>query len=504
MKDRSRKRRRLTILVASAGVLATVVTFVGPWPTYGERDIVASPGFRRALAAITTSAAESQLTAEPGRLIAGWARRALEPPPGVPLAGYGERQGRPSTGIHDQIAVEALVLSDGADAVAVVSIDLLIVPEELAWQVRTEAGERLGLRPSAILFATSHTHSGPGGFAPGWAGRQFAGEYDPAWVESLAETMTLTIANAWHDRGPAQLAHGKAAVPEYVANRTRPQAAVDTDLQLLRVDKADGRRCIVVSYAAHATVLDADNMEMSGDYPGFLERAIERQTGAFTIFLAGAMGSMEPEPPPATDAFARARAMGEALAERVVAAADPLIASGSVDVATAATAFELPPFQVRLSPGLRLSPVLVRALGPDRRTWIHGVRLGDVVLVGTPSDFSGELSVDLKAWADGLGVELWPLSFNGDYMGYVSPDRYYRSAARSGREGYEMYTMSWHGPQQGEIFTHLIRHLVQELTGGSAATAAGWEPVAHRSSKVAGGLDVGGVARSAIPPAAEG
>ncbi len=452
-------------LLAAAVVAAAVVTFVGPWPTYGERDVGAMPSFRQAVTELTASAARSKLTESPGRLQAGWAQRPLLPPAGIPLAGYGERQGRPSTGAHDPLDVEALVLGDGTDAVILVSIDLLIVPEELARRVRAAAGERLGLRPSAILFGSSHTHSAPGGFAPGWAGRQFAGRYDPEWVASLAGAVTEVIVEAWQELGPARIARGKTAVPEHVANRTRPGAAVDSDLQVLRLEKPGGASCIVVAYAAHATVIGAGNMEASGDYPGFLERAVEEQTGAMAMFLAGAVGSMEPEPPRGADAFARAESMGRALASRAIAVAAGESGADRLEVASAAAAFELPPFQVRLGSGLRLSPLLVRALGPDRLTWIHGVRLGDAVLIGTPADFSGELAVELKAWAAGLGVDLWLLSFNGDYVGYISPDRYYRSAPRSGPEGYEMYTMSWHGPQQGEIFTRLIRHLVEELTG---------------------------------------
>jgi len=40
-------------------------------------------------------------------------------------------------------------------------------------------------------------------------------------------------------------------VPEHVYNSTR-EAPVDPDLQFMVVEKADGRRATVVSYAAHA------------------------------------------------------------------------------------------------------------------------------------------------------------------------------------------------------------------------------------------------------------
>jgi len=114
---RGHSRRRLAILLgSSAFLLVLILLCVGPWPTYGVTDLDISPSFRQALAAIDRSAAESQLTADPAPLIAGWAEMPLIVPPGGPMAGYGDRQGKPSTGLHDPLDIGALVLGDGVDA----------------------------------------------------------------------------------------------------------------------------------------------------------------------------------------------------------------------------------------------------------------------------------------------------------------------------------------------------------------------------------------------------
>lgn len=449
------------MLLASAVVLGAV--FVGPWPTYGPGDLDAAGHFLDAIDALTSSAADSELTSTPGSLLAGWAKQPLSLPPAVPLGGYGHRRGRPSVGVHDRLTVGALVLGDGTDDVVIVASDLLIVPEDVAARVRSAVAERLPLGAGDILFNATHTHSGPGAFAPGWLGRQFAGAYDPRVVDTIAASMTAAIADAWNDRAAARLGHGKLAVPEHVTNRARPGGTVDPDLHFLRIERNDGALLTVVSYAAHATLLGPENMELAGDYPSELVRALERQTGGDAVFLAGAVGSMAPVAPDALEGFEGARTLGATLAARVARASATLVLHERLDVASAGTAIQMPPFQVRLTRRLRLSPFLVRRLGVNNQAWIQGVRVGNTVLVGAPADFSGELSVELKAWAAAAGFDLWALSFNGDYVGYISPDRYYTAAPETDLGRYEMYLMNWCGPRQGEMVVRLLRRTAEAL-----------------------------------------
>jgi len=54
--------------------------------------------------------------------------------------------------------------------------------------------------------------------------------------------------------------------------------------------------------------------------------------------------------------------------------------------------------QVRLNRRLRLSPLLVRGLGIDNGAWLGAVRVGETMLVSTPSDFSGEAQRRARVW----------------------------------------------------------------------------------------------------------
>jgi hypothetical protein len=458
-----RCRNLLMPLVFLAAVVGCFITLIGPWPTYksGFKD---KPYYKEALAAINQHSKRSSHSSVIGRFEAGWDSRSIAPPAGTPLAGFGDRRGKPSTGVHDEIFVKALAVSDGKDKAVIVGADMLIVPENVAEMVRGRVSEQTTLTANDILFNASHNHSGPGAFAPGLASKAFSGAYDPNIPEFLAGAFTEAIVKAWRSLEPAKLIHGSVDAPEYIRNRTRKEGKVDSALSYMLVEQQDGDRCFVISYSAHPTILGADNMQFTGEYPGFLMRRITEQTGAEAIYLGGAVGSMSPRPPGAADPFDRCSAMGTALADKVLrAAADTTLFKDKVDVASIGFPIRLPPFQLRLSENWRVSKFLFPILGVDADGWMHAVRIGDIALVGTPADFCGEISVDLKSQLKDRVGNLWVLSFNGDYAGYISPDRYYYDKDEKGGYGYERGLMSWIGPDQEGFTVSLIMHMIDAL-----------------------------------------
>jgi hypothetical protein len=230
------------------------------------------------------------------------------------------------------------------------------------------------------------------------------------------------------------------------------------------VEQKDRDRCFVVSYSAHPTILGSDNMKFTGEFPGFLMRRITEQTGAEAIYLGGAVGSMSPRPPEGSNPFERCRAMGEALADKILeATVDTKPFKDRVDVASIGLPVQLPPFQLRLSKNWRVSKFLFPILGIDNDGWMHAVRIGDIALVGTPADYCGEISIDLKSRTQNRDSDLWVLSFNGDYVGYISPDRYYYDKDEKGGYGYERGVMSWIGPDQEAFTVSLIMHMIDTL-----------------------------------------
>src|SRR5689334_25137965 len=86
---------------------------------------------------------------------AGVAKADLDPPTGLPMAGYNTRY---SKGTLDPLEARVLALSDGSRTVALVTLDLCFtfdpaVMDRIRAKVRDVAGD--------VIFVASHTHSGP-------------------------------------------------------------------------------------------------------------------------------------------------------------------------------------------------------------------------------------------------------------------------------------------------------------------------------------------------------
>ena len=125
------------LLVGGLVVVLLCLFMVGPWPNY-KNGLERADYLETSLARVNERSKKSS-SAEPSTesdLRAGWARRSITPAVGGPLAGYGARKGKPSTGIRDEVYVKALALSDGVDTAVVLGSDLLIIPENIADAVR--------------------------------------------------------------------------------------------------------------------------------------------------------------------------------------------------------------------------------------------------------------------------------------------------------------------------------------------------------------------------------
>src|ERR1051325_7708795 len=101
----------------------------------------------------------------------------------VPMAGYGARNGKPSTGVHDPIHAKILLFRDGNKKMALVTCDLRSVTPQLKQIALSKAAE-LELSADTLFLCASHTHDGPSIFPEKFWQLQF-GVSDPAMVEEM-------------------------------------------------------------------------------------------------------------------------------------------------------------------------------------------------------------------------------------------------------------------------------------------------------------------------------
>ena len=121
-------------------------------------------------------------------LYAGAARVKLDPPAGLAMIGYGNRVGV-NAGVHDDLAAQALVLSDGANKVAIAGVDLLAIGIRIADDIRERVAARTDIPADSILVCATHTHSAPAFniFATPRADAKPAEGRDLEWERALPE-----------------------------------------------------------------------------------------------------------------------------------------------------------------------------------------------------------------------------------------------------------------------------------------------------------------------------
>jgi len=86
------------------------------------------------------------------------------------------------------------------------------------------------------------------------------------------------------------------------------------------------------------------------------------------------------------------------------------------------------------------------------------LQLNDIVMIGTPCDFSGEVYVNhIAEIAAQQNKELIITSFNGDYTGYITEDAHYETEKKE-----EVMTLNWVGPHYGNYFAEMINKLLSK------------------------------------------
>ncbi|MBW7865253.1 MAG: hypothetical protein GX580_08805 [Candidatus Hydrogenedens sp.] len=445
-------------------LVAAFVVVVGPWPVYKASDHRQAPYYPAAVESIHKAAGLTRVSPDPDLLHAGWAVTDMTPKVGTPMGGYSARpDGKRSTGVRDPLFVKAVVLGDGEDLVAVVGSDMLQTLPNLLELVEAEVCAKTPLTPHNIMYTSSHTHCGPGALAPGMAANISYGKYDPELVKFLAARFAEVIIKAHDTMAPAKLAHGAVDAPEYIRNRTR-KAPKDSTLNFAVLEKDSGERCVIARYSAHPTVFSEQMTEFTAEFPGAFQRAVERDTGATAVYLGGALGSSGPDCPVEGPPEVRIEAMGEGLAAHLAEGMQNLEFKDHVDIASLTSAFGVPSPQMRpFKPSWRVSPIFAGLFGLVPEGRIQAARIGDMMLIGMPFDFSGETSLKWQAWAKERGVNLWPTGFSGSYLGYLSPDEYYNVVDKGGNLNYETGLMSWFGPGMESYMTDLFQTIFQAL-----------------------------------------
>jgi hypothetical protein len=417
----------------------------------------------------------------PKPIKAGIARAIITPEKPVWMAGYASRS-KPSEGKIHELYAKALTIEDPRGGrVVLVTTDLLGLPGALSTEVAEHARKSYGLKREQIFFNSSHTHTGPvlaGSLAGAYNLDAAQSKAVEEYTSQLKTILIKVIGESIKDLSPAKLTYG-VGTAAFAMNRRQlkngvivigvnPEGVADREVPVLAVRSTDDRlRGVLFGYACHNTTLTGEFYQLSGDYAGFAQEAIEKDhPGAMAMFVIGCGADINPAP---RSQLEIAREHGEVLARAVnvtlKGALAPIDGQVKSIIGGVTLPFEAVPtkqeFQSRLQDkniyrARHAERMIARyerdgKLASEYPYTVQVIRIGDLTLVGLAGEVVTDYSLRLKRE---LGGKVWVAGYTNDLCSYIP------SARMAPEKGYEvvesMYFYDLPGPYKPEVEDRIV------------------------------------------------
>ena len=297
--------------------------------------------------------------------------------------------------IHDALTSNVVVFEQGAQKVALVSLDLIGIDNAVFDAIRAGLERDHGI--TQTLCAVTHTHGS--GF--------FREALHPFLIERTLQAAADAVANLEPARiGQADTQHNEGynrrilnddgTVSMMWNNKDHVHTEpVDDTLGVIAIRRVSDDTPIVtlVNYAVHPVIsMNFDELIVSADWPGAMVREVEAQVGGHCIFLLGAAGDINPYEADmfryatAEETFAKVNEVGTRVAAEVVKTLQT-IDTFHADAALAYDAYTIPM-------GLRKDgPHAEKTREVELATFLAADRFAIVTI---PGELFVELGMDLR------------------------------------------------------------------------------------------------------------
>ncbi|HEX7904143.1 MAG TPA: neutral/alkaline non-lysosomal ceramidase N-terminal domain-containing protein [Chitinophagaceae bacterium] len=240
---------------------------------------------------------------------AGAAKTDITPPLGTFI--NGDFITHYANNVHDLLYSKALVLQNEDIIVALVVVDICIMPKDFLDEVKSDIQRYWGISPKNILISSTHTH------AAGSIEGILLGAMDLPYRKKLRSLIVQSVQKAKQNLRPAKIAFGSADAPEHVVCRryymkegyqarnpltggvdkvkTNPIGAedqiikrvaqADTQLNYLAVKGIDEQWISILGNYSMHYVSDWPNGTITADYFGFFSSHIAARLNAGEEFV---------------------------------------------------------------------------------------------------------------------------------------------------------------------------------------------------------------------------
>jgi len=225
----------------------------------------------------------------PHKLLAGVAQTTITPDAqGTFLIGPMQ----PSTGVNDELWARALILSDGTNQIAILTLDCLgfdFAFNDILIQAVSESSH---IPTENIMINCSHTHSAP--ITIPWG--PWDKEKDTPFHRFLPEKMAAIAKQASLHLEPVSLRYRREATQVGFNRRffdghsinmaPNPNGAILPWVDVLSIERTGGKPlAILFSHAAHPVIVHGACTLISADYPGFAVETLISELGDEIVYM---------------------------------------------------------------------------------------------------------------------------------------------------------------------------------------------------------------------------
>jgi hypothetical protein len=330
----------------------------------------------------------------------GIAQTDITPAESVWLNGYGNRDHK-SEGVYQTLKAGAIYLRGNASEAVILTADHIGYGPAYAAEAKLNISQATGLLPHQIILTATHTHCAP--FFTPWI---MPGDIEAGYVTFLHRRLVEAAVAAKGNCVRAEVSFSRGTSTFGVNRRLpdgdggilfapNPDGPFDRDLDTLWFSNRDGKPLgSLTVYGCHPTSLGG--YMIGGDYPGYLCRQLESETGAPAFFATGCAGDIRPWFNPGESDFARPTLDELAAASEIVASEVLRSQSDTRRVDSQAlradTVFHLLPY-TELPDREAVEREVEETADPRRRTWARQVILPLLDRGALPSACPQEIQV---------------------------------------------------------------------------------------------------------------
>lgn len=386
----------------------------------------------------------------------------------VQLGGYGERQGKPALGTHDETWAKILTLKKNDEYLFLITLDICHVPWSLVEHTIKKA-ELPFLNQNNIVMMASHTHAGLEGMSideRNIVNNPNIGIFDKQILDYVSSQIAKGIQESVQNLYPVTFSAGRVETKGFNRNRRHDELPTDPYLTVLKFDRENHPWVIFVNFTAHETIMTPKEMYLSAGYPGIIQRTVEAfYPGTTCMFSNGAEGDVAPAGYKGSSAWESMENYGLSLAKHVVDIVKDLKSEPISTIQHNVIWGNLP--QKQIAPDFlkiagdeyqvseEMVNTMIDQLFPSKAPF-HLIQINDCAIVTFPGEPITEIgmSVKQKLMEQGIRVPV-VTSLTNDLIGYILTEKEYLQS------GYEV-TASFYGPKLGDTVLSTIEELIKK------------------------------------------